>query len=415
MNEVDDQGIVDFAAALLLRYLRRGENVSVAQPIVEVRRDLAMLRLHWVMSSSVNEFLDYLLANKHQTQSLLEYHKRIDDGVAHGSLDARATVLLQTVTGHPSILVSKAPMRSFNTGPNQIVAWVVDRATNYATELFSKAIADSNYGDLIEKVMLKLAAVRRIKRLREPLMGVSHSKRPSAGAVRDAFRSRQPLYRKAVIAYDMLRRLEQGDPDALRDVLASTLFAPLEPWRRFELAIALAVGVVISEETGIPLDLAVLTARNNASVMQCGQYAIYWQQATSNFKRPQLEPSEVMLKDALHAYGLSLSTERPDVLIIDEDAGQVKAIVEVKYVAGDSGPSRFREAVGQIVRYARCYARESAGIEELIRKSLVALTIDAPVRGDNEMVAPSALDFRSLKTGSLRGWVRQHFLDRREA
>ena len=75
----------------------------------------------------VRTFLGYVLTHRHEAQSLLQFEKRTDDVVARGRIDARGTLLTRLVVGHPSLLIYEEPVRNFNTGPNQVVAWVVQR------------------------------------------------------------------------------------------------------------------------------------------------------------------------------------------------------------------------------------------------------------------------------------------------
>jgi hypothetical protein len=106
---------------------------------------------------------------------------------------------------------------------------------------------------------------------------------------------------------------------------------------------------------------------------------------------------------------MQLSADRPDLVIADRQAGQVLGIVEVKYLAGDTASARFREAAGQIVRYARGYAPES-GINGLVRASLIALSRETPVLQDEKAAAPRAVDFAGLTDERLRLWVRERLL-----
>ena len=64
---------------------------------------------------------------------------------------------------------------------------------------------------------------------------------------------------------------------------------------------------------------------------------------------------------------MALSPDRPDLVIADRLAGQAVGIVEVKYLAGDTASARFREAAGQIVRYARGY-RPEAEVDGLVSR-----------------------------------------------
>jgi len=407
--ETLDRAINDYAAGVFLRYFRQGTLAGADSPHLDLARDIDLLRAHWALSEPVKTFLSYVLSHRHEAQSLLQFVRRTDDAVARGRIDARETILARRVAGHPSLVVYEEPVRSFNTGPNQVVAWVVQTVSTYATRLFAVQPKGSAYAGLVEEIMTDVTAVKRLDALREVLKSVSVHRRPGPGALRDAARSRRMIYRLAIAAYDTLARIEAGDEDALRSVLLSTLIGPLEQWRRFELAVGLGIGEALAAETGDPMNLALLGKTSAAPIVSCGRYDIFWQSGGGLFAAPALEPSEKRLEAALTAYGMHLAADRPDLVITDRLAGQAKGIVEVKYLAGDTASARFREAAGQIVRYARGYASETE-IDALVRTSLIALNRSPPALLDEAATAPRAVDFEGLTDGRLRLWVRERLL-----
>jgi len=401
-----DRAISDFAAGIFLRHFRSGTLLGADSPSLDLARDLELLRAHWAISAPVHEFVQYLLAHRHEAQALLQFQRRTDDAVARGRIDARASVIARRVSGHPSLIVSEEPVRSFNTGPNQVVAWVVHMAATHAERLFAVQPKNSAYAPLIEAAMTEISAVKRLDALREPLKHVTAGRRPGPNAVRDAARSRQLIYRYAIAAYTTLTGVEAGDEAALSRVLRSTLIGPLEEWRRFELAVAAGLGEALSAELGLPLRLSVLDARPGQPVLRCGRYSVFWQSGGGLYVPPALEPSELRLEAVLAAYGMAAAADRPDLVIVDDEAGSVAAIVEVKYLAGDTANARFREAAGQIVRYGRGYCGE-AELPSLIRRSLIALSREVPSLIDDTTDAPRAVDFGGILDGRLNLWVRE--------
>jgi hypothetical protein len=290
----------------------------------------------------------------------------------------------------PTALVAHEPVRSFNTGPNLVLAWVLREAAAYTARLLAWQGATSHYLPVIEHAQTSMRQVQRIEALREPIRAVALGQRPNAGAVRDAARSRRPLYRLAVDAYRLLQGLERGDPDAIDRVARSALLAPLEDWRRFELAVGLGVGEALARATAAPLHLHLLGADSAAPIVTAGRFALYWQQITRYHTPAPLEPSEVAARDALLDYGIATGTERPDLVVVDRDQDAVAAVVEVKYIAGDTATARFREAVDQVVRYGRSYAAAGA------TGPLVALSRNAPLRVAHAATAPFCVDFEAI-------------------
>lgn len=404
-----DREISDYAAGIFLRHFRAGVLLGTDSPSLDLTRDLELLRAHWAISAPVREFVQYLLAHRHEAQALFQFQRRTDDAVARGRIDTRASVIARRVSCRPSLIVSEEPVRSFNTGPNQVVAWVVHMAATHAERLFAIQPKNSAYASLIEAAMTEISAVKRLDALREPLKHVTARRRPGPNAVRDAARSRRPIYRHAITAYSTLTEIEAGDEVALSRVLCSTLIGPLEEWRRFELAVAAGLGEALSAELGVPLRLSILDARPGRPVLRCGRYSVFWQSGSGLYKPPAPEPSDLRLEAALGAYGMGSASDRPDLVVVDDEAGNVAAIVEVKYLKGDTANVRFREAVGQIVRYVRGYCGES-DLPRLIRRSLIALSCEAPPLIDDAADAPRAVDFAKILDGRLRLWVRERLL-----
>ena len=278
-----DQEITDYAAAAFLRYYRKGVRAETEMPRLDRSRDMAHLHAHWAISGPVREFLSYLLSHRHEAQSMHQLSRRTDDVIARGRIDARSTILARITTGHPSLIVSEEPVRSFNTGPNQVVAWVVCAAANHVTRLFEHQPRESSYTELIHSVMSKIAAVKRLDALREPLKRVATSRRPQSEVVANAARSRQMIYRRAAEAYKTLKGIEAGEEESLLSVLNSTLVAPLEPWRRLELAVAVGIGEALSEEVSEEMHLSLIGITQDQPIIRCGRFEVYWQSSRVHY------------------------------------------------------------------------------------------------------------------------------------
>lgn len=399
-----DAAIVDYSAALFLRYFRTGAQVEGDVPRLDQRRDIEVLKGHWALSAPVRGLVEYLLARPHETQALLAFRTRVDDAVARGRIDAIRSWQYRLQTGLPSAVVSHEPVRSFETGPNLLLAWVLREAASFTARLLSWQGPMSPYLPVIETAQRDMRKVHRLEALREPLRAVALGRRPSAGAVRDSARSRRDLYRRAVDAYVLLQGIERGDMAAMDRVARSALIGPLEDWRRFELAVGLAVGEALALAVGTPLQLHLLASKSSDPIATAGRFAVYWQQITQYHQKPALEPSEMAARTALKAYGMAFGTERPDLVVVDRNKNAVVAVVEVKYIAGDTADARFREAVDQVVRYARAYA-PGGETGELISRSLIALSRGAPQLIDQTAAAPRSIDFGGISRNELSAWA----------
>ncbi len=400
-----DREISEYATGALLRYFRRGALVDVKRPRINVERDREILRGHWALSSSVRALTQYLLLHRHETQTLLVTRPRIDDAIARGRIDARATSLHQLRSGAVTSIVAQEPVRTFETGPNQVLAWVIYNAARLAARLQSLQAPGSAYSTLAENVMTQLDQVRRLDALRDAIRSPAIQRRPAPGALRDAARARRVVYRLAVEAYNSLSGIEEGNEDAIRAVINSTLVGPLEPWRRFEIAVAIAIGDALSETRKEPFSLAFLAGDSSLPILTCGSLALYWQQSTCLYKTPVMDASETMVSNILSAYDMSAGADRPDLLLVDAIKQRVLAVIEVKYLAGDTASTRFREAIEQIVRYSRGYAT-AAELSLLQGRSLVAMSVEAPeIIMPKPEAVPTATDFSQMMQGSLRVWA----------
>lgn len=397
-----DGDIADFAAAALLRYFRAGAALSAAKPALEAQRDREILRVHWAMSQPVRDLLVYVISHQHELHALLSHERQIDAGLVRGRIHAAATLVERHRTGNPTLFVVDRPVRTFDTGPNQVLAWALTRIALFAAPVAGWARSGSNYGEFATGVSDLIAQVRRLEPVRD--LSAGSPRPPSPGSLRNAARSRQRPYRLAVEALRLLEGLENLREDAVRDVLSSTLVGPYEVWRRYELAVALALGEALAQATGAPATLSALGPDPAAPVVQCERFDIYWQQTTTAYLPPALEPSEAKVRDILAAYGMGPGHDRPDLVVIDRETMGVAAIVEVKYLAGDTAAARFREAVGQIVRYSRGYATDQA-YDDLVERSLVVLSHGAPPPPPVDAAAPMAADFDTLRTGGLYAWA----------
>lgn len=401
-----DAAIIDFSAALLLRYFRRGDHLAGETPRIDAKRDLDMLRGHWAISGPVRDLVRYVLTHPHEAQSLLTLRTRIDDAVARGRIDARRTWLYRLQSGLPSAIVANEPIRSFNTGPNLLLAWVLREAATYTARLSGWQGPASPYLAVIEQAQGEMRAVQRLEALREPLRSVLIGQRPGAGAIRSASRSRRQVYRLAVDAYTLLQGIERGDQAAIDRVARSALLGPLEDWRRFELAVGLAVGEALATAVGEPLRINLLAGETSAPIVTAGRFAVYWQQRTSLYTSPELEPSELLTRSILAAFTLAIGADRPDLIVVDQEADAVVSIIEVKYVAGDTSTARFREAVDQVVRYARGYAADG-DTAPIIARSLVAISRNAPPLVDLSASVPGSIDFVGITRNELSAWAER--------
>jgi hypothetical protein len=210
----------------------------------------------------------------------------------------------------------------------------------------------------------------------------------------------------AAEAFTVLLKAEAGDPEALRAVLADTLVGPIEVWRRFELAVAVAAVEALGEASGVRPSLGLL-AGGDRMVARVGRFSVHWQSLTDAYRKPPPEPSELAVADILNAYGFRAFADRPDVVVIDDETGDAVAVLEAKFFAAGSAVDAFRDAVSQIVRYARGYCH-STTLGDILSTSAVAL-VDlgglTPLPAPHPFGVPWLLDLSALTRRELGGWA----------
>jgi hypothetical protein len=401
---VSDEAIVEYASAALLRYFRKGFSAVTVRTRFDIARDIDFLIHHWAISDPVLHLTSYLLGHRQEVQALLTYRSRVDDSVVRGRIDAARTVLHQLRSGLATAVVSYEPTRSFNTGPNQVLAWVLHHARMLTTRLLGWQDVGSGYETRGNSIISNLNQIYRLEALRDALGNPAVNRRPGPGALRDAARSRRQLYRSAVSAFDLLRGVEAGSTEAIDAIVRTTLIGPLESWRRFELAVAMAMGEAVAEHYSTPLRISVIGGASDRPLLSCGPFDIYWQNRSPFFAPAAPEPSEEIVSEIVRAYGFQPGQERPDFVVVDRELGRVAAVAEAKYLLGDTASARFRDAAEQIVLYSRSYSTAS-DLTALIGRSLIILSDDAPeIVNTTAAGVPAAVDFGGITHGALSAW-----------
>lgn len=404
-----EQDVTDYALAVLLRYFRSLSVVSLHRPLVVIERDREMLQLHWSLSPSTSELVSYALTHHHEIHTVLDSRVRIEDGVVRGRPDAVETLRLRRISGLATAVVGHEPIRSYESGPNHVLGWVLTQAWTLASR-FAKLTFDSPaYQSVIDASLQRLEQCRRLQAVTQITGPNSRNRRPTANALIEATRSRHRIYRLAAKAYRSLLAIEAGDLDTIGDMLRVTLFAPLEPWRRFELAIGLGIGEALSLAAHTQLLLNLMIGDVRRTIAETGPFEIHWQSRTNYYSVPQAEPSERIVRQILDAYGLSASSDRPDIVVINRVADRVEAIIEAKYLTGGDGSDRVRDAAAQLVRYAKGYC-EIDDCGPLLGRSLIALSQGLGEIANSKPLpatVPLPVDFAGIMRGQLAEWAQQ--------
>lgn len=398
--------IHDYIGRVLLRYFRAGRDANVVHPSHDADNDLDILRWHWAASSQVQELCRHLINNRHEVQSSLGEQTRTDDAMVRGRLEGRLTVIARALSGHPTRVVFAEPVRTYTSGPNHVLVWVLQQANRLLHRFAEAAGPSSGYAARAAEAIRTVSEARRINSIARAIADTKANQRPAPQSLTQAAASRKRLYRLAFAACDLLRRIEQGNPEAISGLLRDTLIAPLHEWQAFELSMALAMAEAVSAATGMPLQLRVIAPGGSSALMTVGDYVLHWQSKTTAFSPPVPEFSEVLVNRILMAYGLDPGVDRPDIVLLHRK--RVMAIGEAKFFTDetDGWRSAFRDAAAQLVRYARGYA-VGGELEALISRSLIALW-SFPEENRPAILPPTtpiACAFEDFRSGNLSEWA----------
>lgn len=358
--------LASYLVRILLRYFRKGEAQSVTLSHVH-ESDKDLLLLQWSVSEQVGDLCRYLTHHPHELRAVLQPRTVVASGCARGRIRAAESVVLQGRIGDPSVFAYEEPFRSFDAGPNRVLGWTLSYAAQIATRFRSLVPAEATYHSRILDRLRLLEDVRRLLRtVRAPVS------MPSAGDVRAARRSRQLLYRKAAVAYEFLLAVERLEKIAIKDLLMRSLVGPMERWRQFELALVLSMANAVAARIGAAVALKSILPGTSDSIIDIGPYAIRWQQPGPGFLPLTFSGWEAREVEIIREYGFLPGYDRPDVVMYDRRTNTVVSVGEAKYYENDDWRDRLRDAVSQIVTYARAYG-DAQDVNRILGRSVIAL------------------------------------------
>lgn len=408
MSVVRDPSLNDYLVRMLLRFFRRGEQVSIGSGVFSHTEDLEYLRIQWAFSRQVEDLARHLLENRHEAQASLDYLSRQSTAYVRGKLEPTKTVLQRRITGNTSIVCYKEPRKTYSAGTNHVLTWVL-RYSDHLLRTYVQMLSGSDvYQTRIRQICSDVGQVQHLSGIGEAVASANIRVRPSTKSLAQAGASRKPLYQKAFKAYRSLASLESGSSTEAIKLLNDSLIAPLEEWQKFELAVALRMAQVLSDVTGQRLKLHPIEQGSSRPIASVGKFDVYWQNATAYQRFPELEPSEVVTRAILQSYQVVVGSDRPDVVVTDREAETVVAVTEAKFSFGETWKDAFREAAGQLVRYSKLY-RHCVPQAELLRRSIIAVSnLPTDITGQKRPLdAPIAYGMENILGGDLAEWVER--------
>lgn len=390
----------DFIVRLLLRYFRDGDVQRITHPQV-YENDREFLLFQWSCSGAVEDLCQYVLNNPHEVRATLKHVTSVAKGVVRGRVRAADTVRLQLRTGNPSLLQIDEPRRSMEDGPNRLLGWTLMMAIQIASRFARLLPPETHYA---QKSLASLRLLRSAQRLLHVTSFFARS--PSANDIRLARNSRLLVYRRAATAFDLFMKIKRLDSDAVSNMLASALIGPYEAWQQLELALLLAMANSLSKLCGEPVALNLLTLGSADPVAIVGPYALSWQRRAPAYCSPARTDVEERRSAILMEYGIGEGADRPDVVVYRISDSVVLAIGEAKYYGEEDWQNAIRQAVTQLVDYARGYETRQS-IDGLLTRSIIAIwAIKKEVRPQSVRFAPWITTFGQMTEG-LDDWAQR--------
>jgi hypothetical protein len=401
--------ISDFCLAALLRCHKsaHGPGWASSDPRARIEEREELL-LRWALSDDLRNLAERVASHPRDIRSAIAFETETYLGQIPGAVDARATLFEQERTGDPTLFVVSEPSLSPVTRRNHVLAWVLREAQSMIlTSIRRHALGPKQ--EWIHEHARILDQATRSKLLREVMLSPSGRRRPSSADIRDASKSLSLIYRLAARSMVAFESLEAMDPAAIRDILSNTLIAQLEEWQKLELATALAAAEALETATGErPRWKGSITG--GSEIVAIGQYSIRWQNALPKRNDTQLDPSELLARQASEALDAILGMARTDLTIRDTTTGTEVAHMECKWFSSpSSATSAITDAVSQLVRYCRDSRPLSIpdAADMLANCMVVCSDLSGFAPSINGADPVGLTDFDGLANNSFVGWAHR--------
>lgn len=364
--------------------------------------DREELLLRWALSDNLCRIAQHVVTRPRDIRSAIAFETQTYSGQIPGSVDARATLVAQELTGDATLFVVSEPSVSPVTRRNHVLAWVLREAES----LILSAMRRHKLGPAQEWMHNRAALMEqatRSKLLREVMLSPAGRRRPGNAEVRDARKSLSPLYRWAADAMLAFEGIERFEPEAIKALISSTLLAQLEDWQKLELSAGLAMAEALAATSGSPMRWKGSIA-GGSEIVSVGRYRIHWQTALPKRTDAQLDSSEIMVRKAIEALDAGLGLGRADITVVDQLTGIVISHLECKWFGSpNSANSAIVDATEQLVRYCRDSRPASVAFAESLLVDCAAVISHLSGFAESlDGTKPVGLtDFAGLANGSL--------------
>jgi hypothetical protein len=245
---MDRAELLDGLTADVLSYVMHG---SVSEDVVAERIKLegldrrfdefrTLVDLHFVLREDVVAFVRDLPGHLRELETSTRTRTRMSNGSVEGRVNWQETIRRRNSQspGNTALFVCETRTENYDTAENLVLKHllsVIHTTLENAEEYLERDYAwvndswrgEENLVDELRRVVERNVHVRRIK---EP-----EGYEPTDRMLTTAGRSRQDLYREAARLVGARNNILTGEPDALRELIASTAITPDDDETLFEL------------------------------------------------------------------------------------------------------------------------------------------------------------------------------------
>jgi hypothetical protein len=400
----------------VLNCVREKTTIGCKYPfsLISSKINLEAMRYYWALTEGIEIIANTIIRNPRRMISGVYYEQVERKGEITGSLNASSTVIAQARTLDPTIFVINEPNLTYQSEPNHLVAWTLREAFEI---LLSARRVWSNLSKLswFNRKMLLLERALRNAILQEVLVSPLGKMKPDRSTLRVAAKSRVAIYQKTIEMYDTLKRIEDGDEEAITSCLSETLVADLEHWQRLELGTGLKAATAISRIIDEPVELRFPFVTGHP-IAEVGPYKLFWQYAIPQRPIDKLEVNEKWVRQIADTVGITLSDSRADIVVSHGEI--VECIFECKYSESDAPPTQaVVDAASQLVRYARDLNPDSILDAQRLLEKCVIVVADCNIYEPIHSPRGAGLtrlkrniyfsDAKNIRNNSLKAWAEE--------
>lgn len=410
--EVTRTELENRACRLLLRYFHEG-TASSATSFLLTPEDREAVQIHWALSRQVSDLCRTLVRNEATIGNA--WTREPESGYfVRGEIDAIATIVQRRMSGDARKAVFFDTDRTFDTAANQAVLTVLRLARRNLIRLHSLHLPLALQGMAFESSLL-LTYAMRLRAFKSIRLTAESSLAKAIRDLSDARIQRVAIYRLAYEAAKLLWDCEKCRPEALEAVFRSSVIAPLDDWKLFEMVCSIEIAGAIGAISSVSPKLSLIARGINHPICTVDNYEIYWQSGAANRIEREASLDEALERNALKGLGLSPPQDIPDIVIRHNERGII-SVIEVKFPSSNSASriGAVRRAVKQVVRYSRLYRQDDERADLISRSAIILPVLPEQIIGKWPRSGydpwPTCLSLEDLWDGTAALWVERSLL-----